>query len=246
MQIIKGKKYFEAPPIHKISDILKQGLEKFPYRKAIVYRKTPKTDPIEVTYRQLYADAAALKNGLISLGLGRKVVALVGGNSYDWMLSYLSVTWDMGGISPLDSMLTGTELSQLIDRSHSSAIFLDIPALKSLLELDLDLKDLRYWIVSNVIDEEDYELLQAFKEKNEHTYCRVLTLEELKEQGRELLEAGEVLPDFPFSEEEPAVILFTSGTTAISKAVMLSNGNISADIRALLETVKFVDPLYNL
>jgi len=48
------------------------------------------------------------------------------------------------------------------------------------------------------------------------------------------------------SVEDDAAILFTSGTSATSKAVILTNKSIAADLRALLGSVSFPDPLQTL
>lgn len=48
------------------------------------------------------------------------------------------------------------------------------------------------------------------------------------------------------SVEDDAAILFTSGTSDTSKAVILTNKCIAADLRALLGSVSFMDPLQTL
>lgn len=246
MQIITGKKYFSAPPIHRLGDILERGKEFYSDRTAMVYRPTLKSEPVQVTYGQLYDSSQALKESLLQLGLAGQKIALVGANSYTWMLSYLSVCWDMGIICPLDAMLTGFELAQLIQRAEVKAVILDVPALKSLLPYLADCPSVDQWIIHNIDYAKDEEILQEFSASLKDLDCQAQDLNYLIQEGEKAIAQSGPSPDHPLDNNELLVLLFTSGTTAVSKAVMLSHANITADIRALLETVKFQDPLRSL
>lgn len=246
MQVLTGKKYFDAPPIHRLGDILERGKKIHGDRSAIVYRPTVKSDPVTVTYKELYTQCQALKESLLGLGLGGQRIALVGANSFTWMLSYLTICWDTGVACPLDAMLTGFELAQLIQRAEVKAVILDPAALKSLLPFVEDCPLVEQWIVHNMDYDKDQKALEELSELLQAHTGQAQDLSLLLEAGAEKLAQKGPSPDNPLADDELLVLLFTSGTTAVSKAVMLSHANITADIRALLETVQFKDPVRTL
>ncbi len=67
----------------------------------------------------------------------------------------------------------------------------------------------------------------------------VYSLYQLIEEGKQLLDKGnrEFL-DAKINPEEMQIMLFTSGTTSISKAVMLSHKNLTANIMDIAATIK--------
>ena len=64
-------------------------------------------------------------SGLLSLGLRNKRIALIGFNSYEWILSYLSVLCGVGVIVPLDKELTEPEILLSLERSGAEAVIFD-------------------------------------------------------------------------------------------------------------------------
>lgn len=246
MQIMQGKKYFDAPPIYAVRDIVSRGKDIYPDRNAIVYRDHGRADPIYVSYSELYNKVQALKEALLHLGLRQEKLSLVGANSFDWMLSYLTITDQVGVICPLDAMLTGPELLQLLIRSSSRALLADMKSLEALADHMDAASSVEHWILINYDPKREKESMENFRERVAELGANFYLLEDLIDMGQERLERGEKSEVWPISRDELAVLLFTSGTTSESKAVMLSNANITADVRALLETVAFKDPLRSL
>ena len=70
---------------------------------------------------------------------------------------------------------------------------------------------------------------------------------DLKEQGEKLLKAGEKeYTSAKIKEDELGILLFTSGTTSKSKAVMLSQHNIASNVYAMLLVENFLTTDVNL
>ena len=70
---------------------------------------------------------------------------------------------------------------------------------------------------------------------------------DLKEKGKKLLKQGEKeYTKVKIDEDKMAILLFTSGTTSKSKAVMLSQHNIASNVYAMLLVERFLPTDVNL
>ena len=76
----------------------------------------------EYTYTQVRDEVADVGTALIDAGLAGAHVAIVGDNSYSYVICYLAVVGSGGVIVPLDKELTNGELADLIVRSGASAL----------------------------------------------------------------------------------------------------------------------------
>lgn len=247
MQIVKGKKYFESPDIVNIRDIPQRSAKLYAERNAVVFREKAGDSEIrKVKYKQLWADTQAITQGLLSLGLQGATIAMVGDNSYPWMLAYLGTVSGAGICAPLDRLLPGEELSLLLKRGNIDLLFLDAQLMPSLQEEIKECESVKYYVGMQQQRHKNSEDEIAFKAEVEACGKRYFRFDELIELGRAKVESEEQSQVWYPEPNEMAVLLFTSGTMATSKAVMLSNENITADVKALLETVRFKDPLHSL
>ncbi|NLB10347.1 MAG: AMP-binding protein [Clostridiaceae bacterium] len=89
------------------------------------YRINPRDEAVTVKYRQMEADILALQYALRGLGVEDGKIAVIGENSYFWMLAYLAAVMGAGTIIPLDRMLKGAEIAPLVKRSEVEMIFYD-------------------------------------------------------------------------------------------------------------------------
>ena len=126
-----------------------------------------------------------------------------------------------GGVAvPFDKGFTAEELASCIGRSEITVLFYDD----------------KHKVVAEEAAEhcgiEKPILLQMNGEGS--------VLEQMKLDGEQKVRSGERrFLDAEVSEKQTAVILFTSGTTANSKAVMLSHGNIMSNIRDMQAFERF-------
>lgn len=125
MQIVKGKQWFKSRSYETLNDMLQYSFRNFPDNPCVRYRINPQDEVITVKFRQMEADILALQYALHGLGIEDGKVAVIGENSYFWMLSYLATVLGAGTVVPLDRMLKGAEIAPLVKRAEVELIFYD-------------------------------------------------------------------------------------------------------------------------
>lgn len=219
-------------PIHKfekftdLRDMLNKSEEKFGDRAAYVYKTDKPGKFREITYKQFAKDIRSFGTALVNLGLKGKRIAVISDNRYEWCVAYLAVATGTGVIVPLDKALPANEIESLMIRSEVEAIVYSN-------KYDEIMNDIKNRNTSNV----KYFISMDLSKKENNIYSQ----KELIEQGAKLLEDGnrEYL-DSEIDAEEMGIMLFTSGTTAMSKAVMLSQRNICANLMDIASVIKLV------
>ena len=216
--------------IHKIveitdlKDMLKKSGELYGNRPAYKF-KTEEPGKFDIiTHKEVREMIDALGTAFIKLGLKGKRIAVIGENRYEWGLSYLAITCGTGIVVPLDKSLPENEIKSLIERSEVEAICYTK-------KYDEIIKSLKSEGVGKL-----KHLISMDLEKHEDG---VYSLKELIERGKKLIEEGDrKFLDAKINAEEMDMMLFTSGTTSTSKAVMLSHKIICSnlmDIASVLE-----------
>ena len=224
-------KIYDVKEFKNIREIINNSIEKYPENKAFIIKNKDKNKEkyTNITYREFGEQINSLGSALINKGLKNKHIAVISPNRYEWALTYYAVLNGTGILVPLDKGLPDSEIESLLQRSHSNAVVFD----KKYEEIMKQIKENKTTNVTEFIcmDEND-------------TFT---SINELLTEGKELLNKGyrEFL-DAKINEEEMSIILFTSGTTSASKAVMLSHKNIASNLYALNSAEKIYDTDVNL
>ena len=183
------------------------------------YEKKKKGQPYEpITYKEMLSQMNALGTALIDLGLKDKRIAIIGANSSKWALSYLATVCGTGVVVPLDKELPASTLEDLIKQSDATAVIFDQ----------------KYEDIFDEIKKKDENKLSVLinMHAEEDTEC-ALSWNGLLEKGQKLLDDGDRrFLDAQIIRDVMSILLFTSGTTGVSKGVMLSHGNIAEDLMA--------------
>lgn len=179
-----------------------------------------------ITYKMLLEQINALGTKLYSMGFKNKRIAILGRNRYEWALGHLTSL--LGGIVsiPLDKDLQIDELENSLIRSKADAIYFDEKYLEKI-------EEIKKRNTTNVKEYICMSKITGYKDINT-----------LKEEGQKLLEEGnKEYISAKIDENAMNILLFTSGTTSKSKAVMLSQKNIASNVYAMqrVEDIRSTD-----
>ena len=200
-----------------LKEMMKISAEKFGERPAFYKEGKGLEDSKKVTYKEFYHEINSLGTALVEMGLRDKRIAVIGENRYEWELSYLAVATGTGIIVPLDKALPENEIESLIIRSEVEAIFYSSKYDECMAKIQKQGNTKLKYFISMDLEKNDF---------NKYS------LKEITKKGKELLDNGNRdFIDSKINNEEMSIMLFTSGTTNQSKAVMLSQKNICTNVK---------------
>lgn len=246
MTILTGKAYYEMPNYNDIPDLFQQTLNRIPNKYAITYREKPNQDPISLTYQELADNILAIQLFWSERLLTNQRIAVVGANSYPWIASYLAATGSQDMVIPLDNLLRPEELAQLLIRSEANMFCLDW---KTLLAFKEDLSvfdDLKFIQILNIHQMTSKEKADFDYIKDELSNIDIFSFEEVIKKGKELIVSGSKLNYEKVDPDDSSILIFTSGTTAMAKGVLLSQKAIATDVAALHGMIDFPKDLRSL
>ena len=195
-----------------LKDIIVKKCEQYASNVAFLEKNKVTKKFEEITYEKLKEDTMALATTLVKkYKLQGKKVAVIGENSYKWYVSYLASTTGVGIVVPLDKELPANEIENLLNRSKAGCIIYSSKK-----------EDVIFEIKKKV--SKDIIFINMDKEKSDD---ESLSFNQVIEEGRKYIAEGDTsYMDYEYSENDFKILLFTSGTTAQSKGVMLSHKNV--------------------
>jgi len=219
-RIVKGLGYYESRPVSDLRELVKGSAKR--YGDAIGFKFKDRDGNITCkTYREFDTDIDRLGTALISLGLSGAHISIISENRYEWGVCYYSVVNGTGVVVPLDKYLPQVEVEKLVERGKVEAIFYSPGYRQMMLDIAKTNKRIKYFICMEKVSDGNADE-------------RFVSLPELLEKGKVLLENGDrSFVDAPIDREKMSILLFTSGTTSISKGVMLSHSNIACNVTSI-------------
>lgn len=220
MKSKEKNKFRDVPVFNNIKEVIENSVKLYKNNVAFVTKIKKEDKSVEYinhTYQNLLDDINSFGTSLYKLGLKGKRIAICGRNRYEWVVAHLSNLF--GGIVsvPIDKELQLNELEDSLVRSKADAI---------------------------VFDEKYEENISAIKQRektNIHNFICMgnidgyIKFDDLLKEGKEQIQNGN--KEFINNEvdsETMSILLFTSGTTSKSKAVMLNQKAIAANIADML------------
>ncbi len=214
----KKIKYFKTYEIEDLKDMLEKTAEKNGNKTAFEL-KDNNGKIIKKTYIDFKKDVEKLSTKLIEMGLKNQKIAVMGKNSYGWAISYLASTI-IGIVVPIDKEASKDNIKEFLNVSGAKAIIADNKYLNEIYEFKRELKN-----ETLLIDMQNTS--------------KYINLSDLITDGKKLIENGDnSYSNLKINSNEMKILLFTSGTTGSSKAVMLSHKNICSNIISIASIVK--------
>ena len=226
------ERYFEATEFKTIKEIIYNSADVYGNNTAFILKHKDGKDVTyeNKTYKDLLEDVNSFGTELYELGYKNKRIAIVGRNRYEWVVTHLANL--LGGMVsvPLDKELQVDELESCLIRSKADIV---------------------------LFDEKYIDNIEEIKKRGNTNLCDYICMSnlngyknfwDLKEQGEKLLKEKE-RREFKDAEIDPykmSILLFTSGTTSKSKAVMLSQWNVASNVYAMLLVEEFLPTDVNL
>ena len=221
MKKIRELKQIYNPVSHRdFRELLDFGAAKWPDDDAFIvkHKQGRGKEPVyeHITYYGFRQRVNHLGTAMLARGWQGNRIAIIGKNRVEWMESYFAVLCGIGICVPLDKGLPYEELESSLSRSQADVLIFDPSHLE-------DVKKLMESGATKVSEYISMEPLEGFTD-----------ISALREEGRSIMEQGNnAYLNLPIDSEAVTILLFTSGTTSMSKAVMLSQQNITSNIYAI-------------
>ncbi|HHU08248.1 MAG TPA: long-chain fatty acid--CoA ligase [Clostridiaceae bacterium] len=191
-----------------------------PYDVDIKQKRKDEQDFLPIYFDRAAADFEAFGSWLYEKFPQGARVAVIGETRYEWYVTYMATVNGNGIIIPLDKELPSSELLTMLKRAKVDVlVYADIvyPKLQE-------------------VEDQLPPVTIAMDPPQENTSS--LYFWDLLAEGHKIREEGNTsYDDLHIDPDEMRIILFTSGTTTMSKAVMLSHRNICVNLMGMCSMI---------
>ncbi len=199
----------EIQKIKTLKEIIVYGTKKGQNKRQFIYLNDKK-EPEECTFNSTWEQIISLGTYMYSQGLdGKKKIAILSENSYQWIVSFYSILVGGNIAVPMDIKLSVEDIVSQLVRGECDGI---------------------------VYSKKCEKFADAVKENPDSKVRVFMCIDdypEYKAQGKAIYDGGNhAFEDAPVKPEDLACIVYTSGTTGLSKGVMLAHKNVTADVVA--------------
>lgn len=205
--VMKKYKNYEVRPIENLKEMLYTSAATWPEKNAFLEKRDGVYEGI--TFNQYLLDVEGLGTELCARGLLGKRVIVTGENCYAWALAYMTVICGLGVVIPVDKEIPPEEIANIANVSEADAVIYSAKYEDKIKKIEKPLDFICFDELSGL--------------------CAA---------GREKINAGDrTYLDLEIDKNEMASLIFTSGTTGVSKGVMLSHHNISFNLTEMCQMI---------
>lgn len=189
---------------HKtLKDLLIFSSETYPEEPAFLYKE--KKQEVVISYRKFKEDVEGLGTWFYHYGYKNCKIAVMGENSYWWILTHFAAACGKNVIVPIDKDQPAEVVAELLTDS----------------ECRLMVYSHQYRDIAEYIEQSNLTDIQLYDMKK---------LPEMIAEGRKQIEDGELAyVQEEICEDDAASIVYTSGTSGKSKGVIMTHRNFCAN-----------------
>lgn len=208
---------YEITQIHDFREIIKHRVQGFPENPVFLVKEKKGGEYVPISTEKYDHDIDSLGTYFLNnVEKGSKIVVFTE-SRYEWYVSYLAATNGAGCVVPLDKELPVDDVESMLTRAEANVVIFSKSKLDIINQVYEKITTVKKWICTDDIKDDRFEY---FKD------CLKF--------GEERLAAGDkIYTETTIDPEEMTILLFTSGTTAKSKAVMLCQRNICENIMSM-------------
>lgn len=222
---MKDKRLYKTTHIDSLKDIIDISCINYKDRIAFMEKRKGDKEFTKISFGEFREDVIAFGTFLNEkLGIENLKVAVIGENSYHWYITYMATVCGNGVIVPLDKELPANEIENLIHRSEAKVLVYSHRRKEIVDGIRHKLKSVKLFICMYPDETDDM--------------TNTLSMEECINVGQETKKVDDRYINIKVDRNKMSMLLFTSGTTSTSKAVMLSHKNIANNIEHANQCIK--------
>lgn len=218
---------YEPTKYKTIKEVFDKSTTEYKYKEFILEKFEKKGEYKKITYGDFREDVINLGTALEAIpDLKEKRAIIIGENTYHWYVSYMALLCSNFIAVPVDKELPENEIINLAQRARAEVIIYSKKKKETIEKIKNKLTNTKLFV-------------EMYSDAELNAETRTVGIKTLIKTGKEKVENNDdSFMKIKIDPEEFKLLIFTSGTTANSKGVMICNRNLAENINAVSAYVK--------